>query len=150
MDFTFLKSRLEAAIKQAKTFIQANKRIVLVALCFVLVISALVTVTAYRKNNRWKDELDVKYIGRTEITFDIYYYEYEITNQSGRTMNNAAVVFRVDNPYGDFEFDQMVGTLRIGETKTVKLYWNTVLAEAADRNIELRLASVDICRITYD
>lgn len=89
-------------------------------------------------------------MGRTEITSDIYYYEYTITNRSGRTLNNVAAIFCVDNPYGDFEFDQMVGTLRIGETTTVKLYWNTVLAEAARRNIELCLASVDILRIIYD
>lgn len=150
MDFTFLKSKLETVVQQTKTFIQANKRTVLIVVCFIIAVSAVVGITAYRNNNRWKHELDVKYMGRTEITSDIYYYEYTITNRSGRTLNNVAAIFCVDNPYGDFEFDQMVGTLRIGETTTVKLYWNTVLAEAARRNIELCLASVDILRIIYD
>ena len=121
------------------------KRAVIVCLCIALV----VTVVIVYRNNRWKNNLDVKYIGYTDDYSP--YYEWEITNESGKTLKNVAVVFKVDNPvWDDFTFEHTVRHMKKGETTSVKLYWNTVKAEAEKRKIALLMADVDILRITYD
>lgn len=124
------------------------KRAAVVCLCIALVV---VVVIVYR-NNRWKNNIDVKYIGYTSGSLP--YHEWEITNDSGKTLKNVTVVFKVDNQvWDDFTFAQTVrvfGNMKKGETATVKLYWNTVKAEAEKRGIELLMAHVDILRITYD
>lgn len=55
--------------------------------------------------------------------------------------------------WDDFTFEQAIGVfgnMKKGETRTVKLYWNSVKAEADRRGIELLMANVDILRIVYD
>lgn len=120
------------------------KRAVIVCLCIALVVAMVIV---YR-NNRWKNNLDVKYIGYTGGYYP--YYEWEITNESGKTLKNVTVVFKVDNSvWDDFTFEQ-TENMKKGETRTVKLYWNSVKAEADERGIELLMADVDILRIVYD
>lgn len=124
------------------------KRVVIALLCIAIVFGA---VTAY-KNNRWKNNIDVKYIGYTGGSLP--YYEWEITNESGKTLENVTIVFKVNNSvWDDFIFEQTVGVfgnMKKGETRAVKLYWNTVKKNAEEQGIELLMASVDILRITYD
>lgn len=124
------------------------KRAAIVCLCIALVVAVVVV---YR-NNRWKNNIDVRYIGYTSSSLP--YHEWEITNESGKTLKNVVVIFKADNQvWDDFTFEQTVGVfgnVKKGEAVTVKLYWNRVKAEAEDRGIELLMADVDILRITYD
>lgn len=121
------------------------KRAVIVCLCIALVVAAVIV---YR-NNRWKNDLDVEYIGYTSGSLP--YHEWEITNKSGKTLKNVVIMFKVDNPvWDDFTFENAIRSMKKGETITVKLYWNTVKAEAEERGIELLMADADILRITYD
>lgn len=119
------------------------KKAVIVLLCIAII---AVAVVVYR-NNRWKGTINVKYIGYTSS--DNGYHEWELKNESGTTLNGVKIVYKVDN-WQEFTFEHKVGTLHVGETKTVRLYWNTVKAEAEKRNKMLMLANVDILRIVYD
>lgn len=124
------------------------KKAAIVLLCVAVVLASV----AIYKNNRWKNNIGIKYVGYTSGYSP--YYEWEITNESGKTLKNVKVVFKVSNTvWDDFTFEKTVGfsgDMKKGETKTVTLYWNTVRAEAEERGIELLMASVDILRVTYD
>ena len=114
---------------------------IVIALCMAIIITSIVVYT----NNRWKYELDVVYVGYDDG------YEYTITNKANRTLEDVTIIFKVDNVgSSDFEFDDWVGTLHVGETKTVKLYSSTLKSEAEERDIELIFCEVDISRITYE
>lgn len=134
--------------------IRSNKKIAI--FCGVCILVAAVIVGGViHYNNRWKSNIDVKYIGYNSGKYDYQrYHVWEITNESGRNLKNVTITFKVsNNVFKDFTFEQRVGTfgnMKIGETKTVELYWNLIKAEAEDRGITLLMANVDILRITYD
>lgn len=112
----------------------------------VLVLVAFGGIQHY-KNNRWKTDLNVTYIGHD---YDSGNYHYEITNRSNRTLSNVIVIFTVDNAGDDdFEVEYRLGTLRIGETTTCELRWSDVQRKAKELGYELFGARTDILKIEY-
>lgn len=124
------------------------------AITAVLIIAFVATMATIYLNNRWKHDLDVRYIGFGGSR-DMEYREYEITNKTKRTLKNATIAFKVDNfgyGYDDFTFKETInwsGKMQPGETVDVKLYWNMVKAEAKEHGTELLMADVEIKKITY-
>lgn len=121
------------------------------AITAVLIIAFVATMATIYLNNRWKHDLDVRYIGFGGSR-DMEYREYEITNKTKRTLKNVTITFKVNNFYDDFTFNETInwsGKMQPGETVNAELYWNTVKAEAKKHGTELFMADVEIKKITY-
>lgn len=124
------------------------------AFAAVLAIALIAGAYTVYFNNRWKYELDVRYVGYNDSR-DMERMEYEITNKTKRTLKNTTITFKVDNfgyGYDDFTFKDTIkvfGTMHPGETVNVDLYWNRVEAEAKEHGTELFMADVEIKKITY-
>ena len=126
------------------------KKVIAVILIIALVITAFVIYF----NNRWKHELNVRYVGLNG-SGELRYREYEITNTTNRTLKDTTMTFKVNHfgyGYDDFTFNETLawgGRLQPGETTSVKLYWSTVKEEAERHETELFMADVEIKKITY-
>lgn len=123
------------------------KKAVIVLLCIAII---AVAVAVYR-NNRWKFELDVKYVGYIDGYYP--YYEYEITNNTNRTLKNVTVVIKIEDPieiFKDETLDYSLGTLRVGETETFKLHENVLNKDVDDLGHSYAFWRWDILRIVYD
>lgn len=130
--------------KNKKKHLSQNAIVAIISCVLVLV--AFLGIQHY-KNNRWKTDLSVTYIGHD---YDSGNYEYEIINRSNRTLSNVTVIFMVDNAGDDdFEVECRLGTLRIGETKSCELRWSEVQRKAKELGYELFGARTDILKIDY-
>lgn len=124
------------------------------AFAAVLAIALIAGAYTVYFNNRWKYELDVRYVGYNDSR-DMERMEYEITNKTKRTLKNTTITFKVDNfgyGYDDFTFKDTIkvfGTMHPGETVNVDLYWKRVEAEAKEHGTDLFMADVEIKKITY-
>lgn len=126
------------------------KKAVIVLLCIAII---AVAVAVYR-NNRWKFELDVKYVGYTDGYYP--YYEYEITNNTNRTLKNVTVVIKIEDTIRGYKNETIeytlgiFGTLKVGETETFKLHENVLNKDVDDLGHSYVFWRWDILRIVYD
>lgn len=127
---------------------QKNKRIVIIIISIIVLIGVIAGIVFFNAT-AWKRNFDVKYIGYESNSYTGGIYTYNITNLTSKTYNKVKAVIHVKNIYGDFTFEDYIGTIRQHEEKEYKLNFNDVKNEAEKKEIKLMLAEVDIDRIIW-
>lgn len=120
----------------------------------VFVVVAVIAAVVWSNATAWERDLTVKYVDYVSAKYDgdSAYYLYEITNNTNRTLRNVYAEIEVfSGGNWKWTFDDMIdGTIRVGETREYKLFWNDVQKSADERGDKLIMATVDIKRIKYE
>lgn len=123
------------------------------AITAVLIIAFVTAAFTVYFNNRWKHALDVTYVGTVYEpgTYTVSYYEYEITNKTSRKLEDVSVTIEVKDSIlnSKTKFQDRLGTLREGETDTIRIYKNRLEREMEDAGKHFVYCDFSIKRITY-
>lgn len=135
-------------VTEVRSDVETKKRLgpITMGLIIIGVIGLIILAINLYFANRWKYDLNVRYLGYNNDA-----EEYEIINNTNRTLKDVVITFEVDDIARDFKFEYPLGRLNIGETTVVRLYWDRVKEEAEKADFTIIWASgVDIVRIMYD
>lgn len=143
----------ESPVEASKPKIHISKKKLIIILVAIFVIIAVVIGIIALNLTAWERNFKIKYIGYEKssalFSSESGIYKYTITNETSKTYRNVKAVIYVENVYGNFSFEDSVGTIRQHEEKEYKLHWSSVQKAAKEKGIELFLANVDIKRLKW-
>lgn len=124
-----------------------NKGKLILFFSLILITGIIIGVIIFN-NTAWKRNFEIKYIGYNS-NLSGGSYQYSITNLTSNYYRNVKAVIHISNVYGDFSFEDNIGTVRQHEVIDYELMWYKVKKSANEKGIKLLLAEPEIERIVW-
>lgn len=129
-----------------------SKKTVIIALLLIFALIGIIVGVILYNDTAWQRNFKITYIG---CEYDLHSeeygtYYYTLENLTQKTFKNVKAVIHVNNVFGDFSFEDSIGTIRQHELVEYDLRWSAVQNAAEKHNIKKIFASdVEIERLIW-